>query len=67
MGCLTVPFRVAWRLLTALLGIVGRLLLGLTGIVLIVIGVMLSLSVAGAVAGVPLIVLGAAFVLRALL
>ncbi|GIW08517.1 MAG: hypothetical protein KatS3mg060_3322 [Dehalococcoidia bacterium] len=67
MGCLLAPFRWIWGLLTALLGIVGRLLLGLAGVVLIVIGVMLSLSVVGAMAGVPLIVVGAALVLRALL
>jgi hypothetical protein len=67
MSCLLAPFRWAWRLLTALLGIVGRLLLGLTGVGLIVVGVMLCLSVIGAVVGVPLIVVGAALVLRALL
>lgn len=67
MSCLLAPVRWAWRLLTALLGVVGRLLLGLTGVGLIVVGVMLSLSTIGAVVGVPLIVIGAALVLRALL
>jgi hypothetical protein len=67
MNCLFAPFRWTWSLLTALLGVVGRLLLGLAGVALIEVGVMLCLSLVGAVAGVPLIVVGAALVVRALL
>jgi hypothetical protein len=66
MNILLAPFRLVWRLLTAILTTTGRLLTGLFGLALIMLGVIMSLSVVGAVAGIPLTILGFALVLRAL-
>ncbi len=67
MSVLLAPFRLVWRILTTILGVVGRLLMGLAGVMTIAMGVMLTLSLAGAVFGIPLIIVGAAVVIRALL
>lgn len=66
LGCLLSPFVFIWRLLTLILEITGRLLAGLIGVALICAGIILSLTVFGVVAGVPLIIVGSALVLRAL-
>lgn len=58
------PFVAAWRLLTGLLGLVGRLVLIAVGLLLGVIGVLLSATVIGAIIGVPLAVLGLMLMIR---
>jgi hypothetical protein len=60
------PFYAIWRLVTLLLDATGRLLCGVLGLVLMVVGTMLSLTVVGAVLGVPLILVGVLLVVRAL-
>ncbi|MBN1543791.1 hypothetical protein JW992_16730 [candidate division KSB1 bacterium] len=58
------PFRVLWRLLTALLQLVGRLVLVSIGLVLCVIGFVLTLTAIGAVIGIPLTALGVLLMVR---
>jgi hypothetical protein len=60
------PFYAIWRLVTLILDATGRLLCGVLGLVLMVVGTMLSLTVVGAVLGVPLILVGVLLVVRAL-
>jgi hypothetical protein len=59
------PFWALWRLLTLILGATGRLVAGLIGIALMVVGVLVSLTVVGAPIGIPLAALGFLLLLRA--
>lgn len=60
------PFYAIWRFVTFVLVLVGRLLCALLGIGLIAAGVAVSLSVIGAVLGIPLAALGFLLLVRAL-
>lgn len=60
------PFYAVWRLLTFILGVIGRLLSALLGIILMTAGVTITLSVVGAPFGVPLAALGFLLLVRAL-
>jgi hypothetical protein len=60
------PFYALWRLLTFVLGLIGRLLSALLGLGLMVAGVAITLSVAGAPLGIPLTALGFLLLVRAL-
>ncbi len=60
------PFYAVWRLLTFILGVIGRLLSALLGIVLMTAGVSIALTVVGAPFGVPLAALGFLLLVRAL-
>jgi hypothetical protein len=59
------PFWALWRLLTLILGATGRLVAGLIGIALMVVGVLVSLTLVGAPIGIPLAALGFLLLLRA--
>ena len=59
------PFHALWRLLTFILSATGRLICAVLGIVLMVVGVTVSLTVVGAPLGVPLLLLGFLLVIRA--
>lgn len=60
------PFHALWRLLTFILAATGRLVCGVLGIVLLVVGVTVSLTVVGAPLGVPLALLGFLLLVRAI-
>ncbi len=60
------PFHALWQLLSFVLTATGRLVCGVLGIVLMVAGSVLALSVVGAPIGLPLIVLGFLLLVRAL-
>lgn len=60
------PFVALWRLLAGILELTGRLVGIVLGLVLMIVGVLASLTVVGAVVGVPLAILGFLIVLRAL-
>jgi len=60
------PFYALWRLLTLILGLTGRIVAGVLGLVLIAVGVLVSATVVGAPIGVPLAVLGLLLLFRAL-
>lgn len=59
------PFQALWRLLTWILEITGRLILGVIGFILVAVGIVLSLSVIGAIVGIPMVILGFLMMLRA--
>lgn len=59
------PFQVLWRLLTWVLELTGRLILGILGFSLVALGILVSLSVIGAILGIPMILLGILMMLRA--
>ena len=60
------PFRAAWRLLTCLLALVGRLAIIVIGLVLCIPGLVLTLTGIGAPVGIPLVVLGVLLMMRGL-
>jgi hypothetical protein len=60
------PFHALWRLVGFVLAATGRLLCGVLGIVLMIAGSVLALSVVGAPLGVPLLLLGFLLLVRAL-
>jgi len=60
------PFMAIWRLLTWILELTGRLVAIILGAVFILVGVIISLTVIGAIVGVPLAVFGFLLLLRGL-
>ena len=60
------PFYAIWQLLTFVLAATGRLVAVLLGVVLLIVGIVLSLTVVGAIVGVPVAILGLGLMLRGL-
>ena len=60
------PFVAIWRLLAAIVELTGRFLAMVLGIVFIVVGVIVSLTVVGAIVGIPLALIGLLLFLRGL-
>ena len=60
------PFYAIWRLLTFVLGVVGRLLCAILGISIMIGGVAITMSVIGAPIGIPLAALGFLLLIRAI-
>jgi hypothetical protein len=60
------PFVAIWRLVALIIEITGRLVAVLLGAALMLAGVLISLTVIGAVIGVPLALFGFLLVLRGL-
>ncbi len=59
------PFYALWRLLTFILEATGRLVLGVLGIAIMVVGLVISLTIVGAPVGIPIAILGFLLLLRA--
>jgi hypothetical protein len=60
------PFVAIWRLLTFILELTGRLVAILLGCVFMIVGVIVSLTVVGAIVGVPIAIFGFLLVMRGL-
>jgi hypothetical protein len=60
------PFKALWKLLAGLIGLTGRLVAVILGAALMLAGGIVSLTVVGAVIGIPLALLGLMIVLRGL-
>lgn len=60
------PFIMLWGFIGLLLSLLGRMLTGILGLVFMIVGGVVTLTVIGAVVGVPLAILGALLVGRAL-
>ncbi len=58
------PFVALWRLVAGIIAVTGRLLAAVIGLVLMIVGVILTVTVIGAVVGIPLIIFGFLLVLR---
>ncbi|MDL2232313.1 hypothetical protein LJC63_01865 [Ruminococcaceae bacterium OttesenSCG-928-L11] len=52
------PFYLVWSLVGFLFNLMGRLISGVVGCVLLIVGIILTVTVVGAVVGVPFIILG---------
>ncbi len=60
------PFWALWRLVTLILELTGRLLAVVIGLVLVILGALISLTIVGALVGVPVALLGLLLILRGL-
>ncbi|MCE9645467.1 MAG: hypothetical protein K8S20_05650 [Chloroflexi bacterium] len=58
------PFAAVWKLLSVIVELTGRFVAMVLGIVLILVGVLVSLTIVGAIVGVPLAVIGLLLMLR---
>lgn len=66
MGCLLWPFAAIWRLVTGIVELTGRLIAVALGVVLVIGGAALCLTLIGAIIGVPLIAIGLLLIARGL-
>ncbi|GAB4570361.1 MAG: hypothetical protein Fur0017_16800 [Anaerolineales bacterium] len=52
------PFAAIWKLLAVIVEMTGRFVAMVLGILLLIVGVILSLTIVGAIVGVPLAIIG---------
>ena len=60
------PFVAIWDLLTGILKLTGHVVAALIGVVLMIAGIALSLTIVGATIGIPLIIFGFMLTVRGL-
>ena len=60
------PFVALWDLVTGILKLTGRLIALVVGVVLMIIGIAVSLTVVGAIVGIPLLIFGFTLTVRGL-
>jgi hypothetical protein len=60
------PFKIFWHLIATIVRLTGRMLAAVLGAVLMLAGVLVSLTVVGAIIGIPLAVIGLLIILRGL-
>jgi len=58
------PFAALWRLLALIVELTGRFVAMVLGLVLMLVGVLVSLTIVGAIIGVPLALIGLLLLLR---
>jgi hypothetical protein len=58
------PVIALWRLLAGIIGVTGRLVAVVLGLALMLVGGVLTLTVIGAIVGIPLLIFGFLLVLR---
>lgn len=60
------PFWAIWRLVIGIIALTGRLVGAILGLVLMIVGVVATVTIVGAVIGIPLIIFGFLLLLRSL-
>jgi len=60
------PFIAIWNLLTFFLNLTGRIILAVLGVVLMIVGLVLTLLIIAAPIGIPFIIIGFLLILRSL-
>jgi hypothetical protein len=60
------PFIALWKLITGIVALTGRLVAVILGFVLLLVGILVSLTVVGAIVGIPFAIVGFLLVLRGL-
>jgi hypothetical protein len=58
------PFAALWKLLAVIVELTGRFVAMVLGIVFIVVGIIVSLTIVGALVGIPLAIVGLLLLLR---
>ncbi len=64
MKVLLLPFVALWKLLAGIIEVTGRLVAAILGLVLMIVGLVLTLTVIGAIIGIPLMIFGFLLVIR---
>jgi hypothetical protein len=64
--CLLWPFWIIWRLIIGIIAITGRLVGAVLGLVFMIAGVVVSLTIVGLVIGIPMIIFGFMLLMRSL-
>jgi hypothetical protein len=60
------PFWLIWKLVVGIIEFTGRILGAVIGLVLMIVGVVVSLTIVGLVVGVPLLIFGFLLIVRSL-
>jgi hypothetical protein len=60
------PFYALWKLVGFVLKLTGRIMAAVLGLVLVVSGILISLTIIGAIVGIPLVLLGLMLMVRAI-
>ncbi|OJX38108.1 MAG: hypothetical protein BGO78_08755 [Chloroflexi bacterium 44-23] len=60
------PFWVIWRLVIGIIAVTGRLVGAIIGLVLMIVGVILTITIIGAIVGIPLIIFGFLLMVRSI-
>jgi hypothetical protein len=60
------PFWALWKLVIGIIALTGRLAGAIIGLVLLIVGAVLTVTVVGAVVGIPFIVFGLLLIVRSL-
>lgn len=60
------PFWLIWRLVIGIIAFTGRLVGAIIGLVLMICGVILTVTIVGAIIGIPLIIFGFLLMIRAI-
>lgn len=60
------PFVAVWNLLALVLNITGRVLAGILGVGLMIVGIALTMTVAAAPVGIPFAILGLLLIIRSI-
>ena len=66
MEILLLPFKAIWRFVTLIFELTGRLLALVIGVVLMIVGVLISFTIIGAILGIPLAIFGFLLTMRGL-
>ena len=64
--CLLWPFAMLWHLLATIVGLTGRFIAMILGLVFICVGVIVSLTLIGAIVGIPIAFIGLLLFLKGL-
>jgi hypothetical protein len=60
------PFWAIWRLVILIIEFTGRLVGAILGLVLLIVGVVLTVTIVGAIVGIPMIIFGFLLMIRSL-
>lgn len=60
------PFVALWDLLAFILGLTGRLVLGVVGLALMIVGLILTITLVAAPVGIPFLIIGLLMIFRSL-
>lgn len=58
------PFVALWKLVAGIIELTGRLVAAILGLVLMIVGLVLTLTIIGAIVGIPLIIFGFLLIIR---
>ena len=60
------PFAAIWNLVAWIVGLTGRMIAVVLGLVFLIVGALLTITVVGAILGIPMIIFGLLLVIRGL-